>query len=90
MAQKMLEVNIAASQRQNLTKATKERFHNQEKRHHLTSFYSPKEGDKDYKCNRGISPETSLEKKELKNTKKTLQKTKPASVSACSSSLCSS
>lgn len=58
MAQKILELNTPTNQRQNLTKATNERFHNQEKRHHLTLSHSPKEGDKDYKYNRGISPET--------------------------------
>lgn len=48
------------SYKDNLTKATKERF--QEKRHHITS-YSEKEGWIDYKCNRGISPGKSLGKK---------------------------
>lgn len=71
MDQKILEPNIATKQRQNLTKATKEtkitkatkeRFHNPEKRHHLTSLYSQKEGDKDYKRYGGIPRETSLGK----------------------------
>lgn len=66
MAQKMLELNIATNQRENLVKATKERLHRQEKGHHINSSHSPKERDKDYKCNRGTSPETSLQKKKTK------------------------
>lgn len=63
MAQKMLELNIATNQRENLVKATKERLHNQEKMHYSNSSHSPRGKDKDYKCNRGISPETSPGKK---------------------------